>query len=604
MIDSTDLLEALPVAVYTTDATGRITSYNSAAATLWGHRPELGTDKWCGSWKLFWPDGTPLPHDQCPMATTLREGKEVRGVEAVAERPDGTRIPFMPYPTLLRDRNGAITGAVNLLVDLSDRNRADRESARLAAIVASSDDAIISKTLDGRITSWNAAATRIFGYEPNEIIGQHITTIIPLDLRDEENTIVAKLKRGERLEHFDTIRLTKDGRRIDISLTVSPLFDRAGRIIGASKVARDVTERKQTEALQRLLFDELNHRVKNTLATVQSIASQSLQNAANPADFVDSFGGRIEALARAHNLLVEQKLKGADLMELVREQVLIGNANGDRVQSSGPVVTLDPRTAVQLGLVLHELATNARKHGALSTPGGRLDIEWELQSRASRMLKLRWRESGVESVRVPAKRGFGSILIERTLEALGGESVLRYGPGGVSCEISLPLPEESDFALDHAIPTGVVAVESLPAAAPMAHHGKRVLVVEDEPLLAMDLEATISAAGYVVIGPAPNLETARRLIATENLDAALLDGNLAGHPVDELALALKAKAVPFAFVTGYGREALPAGFRDWLLLTKPFNRELLLAELARLSSGGVVSAGPVPDPIVPEKQPA
>ena len=174
MITVTDLLEALPVAVYITDAEGRITSYNRAAAELWGHNPKLGTSQWCGSWRLYWPDGRPLPHDQCPMAIALKEGREVRGVEAIAERPDGTRVRFLPYPTPLRDASGRLTGAINLLMDITGQHDAELQSARLAAIVVSSDDAIISKTIEGRITSWNAGATRIFGYEASEMIGESI----------------------------------------------------------------------------------------------------------------------------------------------------------------------------------------------------------------------------------------------------------------------------------------------------------------------------------------------------------------------------------------------------------------------------------------------
>ena len=185
----TELLEALPVAVYTTDAEGWITYFNDAAVDLWGHRPQLGTDQWCGSWRLYWPDGRPLPRDECPMAMTLKQGRPIRGLEAVAERPDGTRIRFLPYPTPLRNASGQLVGAINLLVDVTERHQADLESARLAAIVASSDDAIISKTVDGRITSWNAGATRIFGHKADEMIGQPITRIIPPELHENEKEI-------------------------------------------------------------------------------------------------------------------------------------------------------------------------------------------------------------------------------------------------------------------------------------------------------------------------------------------------------------------------------------------------------------------------------
>src|SRR5256886_3906016 len=158
MITGTELLEALPVAVYTTDAEGRITFYNRAAAELWGHHPELG--QWCGSWRLYWPDGRPLPHDQCPMAVALKEGREGRGAEAIAERPDGTRVRVLPFPTPPRDPSGRLIGAINLLMDVTERRDAELESARLAAIAVSSADAIISKTIEGRVTSWNAGASR------------------------------------------------------------------------------------------------------------------------------------------------------------------------------------------------------------------------------------------------------------------------------------------------------------------------------------------------------------------------------------------------------------------------------------------------------------
>ncbi len=576
---SAALLEALPVAVYTTDAEGRITFFNEAAATLWGNRPVLGVDRWSGAWRLLTPEGEVLPPDQSPMALTLREGRPVRGIAAVAERPDGTRVPFMPYPSPLRDEAGVLTGGINLLVDTSDRDDVARQSAHLAAIVASSDDAIVSKTLDGRITSWNAAATRIFGYQPEEIIGRPISTIIPPELLGEEQEIIASLRRGERVEHFDTVQLTKDGQRVNISVTISPLRDATGRIVGASKVARDITERKQSEQLQRVLFDELNHRVKNTLATIQAIASQSLRSAQSPSGFVTSFTGRLQALGRAHDLLVERKMKGADLMEIVREQVAIGSFDGSRIHSSGPPVTLDPRSAVQVGLVLHELATNARKYGALSTANGTLAIDWTL-SGDGRLLDLSWEERGGPTLEGPVTRGFGTTLIQKTIESLGGTAALDFPPGGVICDIRLPLGTAEGGVSSLPVPANDrVSPQSAKFA---VLHGKRVLIVEDEPLLAMDLESTLQDAGCVVVGPAANLQAAHRLIATETLDAALLDANLAGHPVGELAAALADKAVPFAFASGYGREALPGAYRDAPLLQKPIDADDLLALLTDL----------------------
>src|SRR6201997_3842809 len=168
------ILDALPTAIYTTDAAGRITYFNEAAAALWGHRPQIGTSEWCGSWKLFWPDGRSLPHGECPMAIAIKEKRIVRGMEAIAERPDGTRVPFEPYPTPIFDSDGDLTGAVNMLIDITDRKRAEQAKQHLAAIVEFSDDAIISINLHGIIQSWNAAAGRIYGYTAREAIGKSV----------------------------------------------------------------------------------------------------------------------------------------------------------------------------------------------------------------------------------------------------------------------------------------------------------------------------------------------------------------------------------------------------------------------------------------------
>ena len=165
------VLDQLPAAVYVTDAEGRIAYFNEAAAALRGYRPRLNTDLWCGSWRLYRLDGAPLPHDQCPMAIALKEKRVVRGGEAVAERPDGTRVPFMAFPTPLFEHSGVLVGAVNMLIDMSERQRAERISHRLAAIIESSDDAIVSKDLNGVIATFNKGAERLFGYFAEEVIG-------------------------------------------------------------------------------------------------------------------------------------------------------------------------------------------------------------------------------------------------------------------------------------------------------------------------------------------------------------------------------------------------------------------------------------------------
>jgi PAS domain S-box-containing protein len=243
-----EMIDALPVAIYTTDAQGRLTHFNRAAVEFSGRTPELGTDSWCVTWKLYYPDGTPMPHDKCPMAIALKEGRVIRDAEAIAERPDGTRVWFTPFPTPLRDAEGKIVGGINMLLDITDRKLAEQASARLAAIVESSDDSIVSKDLNGIITSWNESAERLFGYTADEVIGRPVTILIPPDRLNEEPHILDCLRRGQRVDHFETVRMRKDGSLLDISLTISPVKDSAGRIVGASKIARDITERKRTEA--------------------------------------------------------------------------------------------------------------------------------------------------------------------------------------------------------------------------------------------------------------------------------------------------------------------------------------------------------------------
>ncbi len=575
------LLAALPAPLYTTDLEGRITFFNEAAVAFAGRRPEIG-EKWCVTWRLYNLDGTPLPHDQCPMAVALKEHRPIRGIEAVAERPDGTRIRFLPYPTPLYDTSGQPIGAINLLMDMTEKYRVEALSARLASIVESSDDVIISASLDGEIVTWNRGAERIFGYEAREIIGQPLARIIPPELQGEEKKIFSRIRMGERVEHYETVRLAKDGRRVHVSLTVSPLRDQFGKVIGASKVARDVTSRKEAEELQRLLVDELNHRVKNTLAIIQSIASMSLRHAKNSKDFVDAFSGRLRALASAHGLLMQTELQGAELTELIREQVLLGGAGDERITCLGPKILLDPQMTVHMALVLHELATNARKYGALSTPKGCLSIAWEVRSNGQRSLSLQWVERNGPKVDAPRARGFGSTLIEKTLRGHGGAASVRYVAEGLVCEITLPLPDHLRRNVGGSA-AGKDAYERPKASdEQMGLKGMRIIIIEDEPLVSMDMEAILAAAGCEIVGSAATFERAKALIEQADCNAALLDANLSGDAVDELAAKLTERDISFSFVTGYERTALPQGFRDAIFLKKPFSGDELIRVVGAL----------------------
>ena len=319
-----DVLEALPAAVYTTDTAGRLTFYNQAAVTLWGYRPDPGTATWCGSWRLCWPDGSPMPHDECPMAIALKEERSIHGAEAMAVQPDGSRVPFLAYPTPLRDASGSLIGAINMLVD--------------------------------------------------------------------------------------------------------------------------ITERKQAEARQKILSDELNHRVKNTLAIVQALAAQTLCTSDVPQQDRATFESRLFALSRTHDQLTRARWECADLSSLFHDIIVPYQSSfGDRVRLDGTPVRLAPKTALTLAMMLNELATNAAKYGSLSVPSGRLDVSWSIADRnGERFLAISWRETGGPAVHEPEQRGFGTRFIERgVVQQLRGTAQIDFDPAGLRCTITIPLPADT-----------------------------------------------------------------------------------------------------------------------------------------------------------------
>ncbi len=434
------LVDSLPAAIYATDAAGRITYFNEAAAELWGHRPTLGSSEWCGSWKLFWPDGRSMPHDQCPMAVAIKERRSVRGLDAVAERPDGTRVPFIPFPTPMFDSDGQFVGAVNLLVDISERKHAEAAMYRLAAIVESSDDAIIGKNLQGIITNWNKGAEQIFGYLAEEIIGESIKVLIPPEYQSEEDMILERLRRGERIDHYETVRQRKHGELIDVSLTISPIKDTSGHIIGASKIARDITERKRFEKQLALLGREAEHRSKNVLATVQ--AAVHLTRADSVDEFKRIVGGRIQALASVNALFVQSSWTGAELRSLIKHELAAFSQDRKaQVHIDGPDLILEPDAAQAIAIAIHELTTNAAKYGALSSAKGFIKVAW---SQSAGELIIHWIESGGPTVVTPSRRGFGTNIIERMIQdKLNGTVKYDWRDTGLFCTLVL----RSDFHL-------------------------------------------------------------------------------------------------------------------------------------------------------------
>ena len=311
---------------------------------------------------------------------------------------------------------------------------------RLAAIVESSDDAIISIDLNGVIVTWNKGAERIFGYVPEEIIGKSISTLIPTDRHNEEPALLDRIQHDERIDHYDTVRMRKDGTLVDISLSISPIKDEQDRIIGASTVSRDITERKHHEKYINLLSREVDHLDKNLLAVVQAIVDLTAGD--NVEAVKAAISGRIQALANAHDLLAHSHWQDASLYSIIQKELApYCGENASRAVITGLTIVLGPQAAQSIAVVLHELATNAVKYGALSVPGGHVRVKSSLKSN-NEELNICWTEIQGPKVTPPLREGFGTRVIRMMIKnQLHGDVQFNWHPIGLACIIGFPFLE-------------------------------------------------------------------------------------------------------------------------------------------------------------------
>ncbi|MCP5390033.1 MAG: PAS domain S-box protein [Sphingomonadaceae bacterium] len=518
--------------------------------------------------------------------------------------------------------------------------------ARLAAIVESSADAIVSKTLTGTIMTWNESAERIFGYTADEMIGESVWRLVPADRVAEEEGFLACVARGDKVENVETVRLRKNGSPVFVSMTISPILDDNDVIVGASTITRDVTaihnarerlheseerfraladnmsqfawmadatgwifwynrrwydytgttleqmqgwgwksvhhpdhvdrvvtriqeswdsgepwedtfplrgrdgeyrwflsralpirdeagkivlwfgtntditEQKEREEQIRLLMREVNHRSKNMLALVQAIARQTAT--ADPQDFIELFQERIQGLSASQNLLVQSGWRGAGIVDLVESQLAhFEDLVDNRIRLHGPALILSSSAAQAIGMVLHELGTNAGKYGALSTDTGTVDIVWYEQGDGEeREFHMLWQESGGPEVSTPTRQGFGSVVIEKMVGvSLGSTSDLRFEPHGVCWQLRGP---SAKIVAERppATPTPTNDVE------PTHRRALRVLLVEEDPKRAMIVIEQLQLADHQAIGPASTIDDAFTLLGAESLDCAILGSDL------------------------------------------------------------------------------
>ena len=342
-----------------------------------------------------------------------------------------------------RDINDIIDGTVITFVDISERKQHERARALLAAIVESSQDAIISSDLQGAITSWNMGAETLCGCVAAEAIGQPISVLLAGCLPADWPHMTATLERGERIARFETVRATKEGRKFDVSITISPVREADGQLVGASVVMRDISQRKAAEHKTTLLLGELDHRVKNILAIVSALVTQMQKAGLPPEVFAAELRGRIQSIAQAHGLLSKTERGSMALGAILETELAPYHRPEGDIILTGPDVDLTPRAGLAVALAVHELATNAAKYGSLSLASGRLTVIWKVEEGDQPRLMLTWTETGGPPAHPPTKRGFGTTLIEQAL-AMGFDAVVerQFPESGLRCTIAIPLTDD------------------------------------------------------------------------------------------------------------------------------------------------------------------
>ena len=325
--------------------------------------------------------------------------------------------------------------SIGLVVDITDRKRAEETNALHASTVLSSMDAIFSIDPDLIIQTWNGGAERLYGYSAAEAIGSPLKTICPDELHEEQRGLYAQTMSGKPVL-LETVRRHKDGRLIPVGISGSPIFSPDGRVMGVAAVHRDMTENRAFREHLGFTLRELSHRTKNLLAVVQGLARMIARRSSDIEDFEVRFRGCIQALAHSHDLLVQHDWQGATLQELLRAQLAsFGGIDSKKITVQGPEVTLTPSAMQSLGIIVHELATNATKHGALSSPAGFVTITWNRD--AQNGARVVWREQGGPPVAEPKHKGFGQVVFERIGASLEGNIVTDFRPAGLVCEITI-----------------------------------------------------------------------------------------------------------------------------------------------------------------------
>lgn len=468
-----------------------------------------------------------------------------------------------------------------ILRDITERRAAEaalvESRQRMEAIVESAMDALITIDEQHRILVFNPAAERMFNVVASDAIGTSIERFIPERFRSGHGGHIDRFKEmgatNRRMGALGAVSaLRANGEEFPVEASISHVQVGGARL--GTVILRDITERRANEEARELLAREVDHRAKNALAVVQSVVS--LTRAPTKEAFIEAVRGRISSLGRAHSLLAQNAWQGGDLRQIVTDETA-GYGRAGQVAAQGPGVALKPSAVQPLSLLIHELATNAVKYGSLSVETGRVEIGWTVRDDGE--LQLRWAEDGGPPVTQPGDSGFGSILIREVVtRQLGGDLEIDWPAHGM--RVVATLPGSAYRAELAAGPASAEVVQALRDSRTTARG--RLLVVEDEALIAMALAQDLTKLGWDIVGPAATVSEARRLLADTLPDVAVLDVNLRGELVYPLAEWLRAQRVPFVFCSGYEHLETHSAYDQWPRVRKPVDVQLLDSELLRV----------------------
>ncbi|WP_347302428.1 PAS domain S-box protein [Croceibacterium sp. TMG7-5b_MA50] len=441
-----------------------------------------------------------------------------------------------------------------------------------------------AETLDMEFAS--SAVATIYGTEADAPVrdAKRWTAMIVPEDRDLAQQHLDRARHGKTVMHEFRIQRPLDGAFRWIRDTAFPLRNN-GDVARVGGIAEDVTEAKLAVEHQVVLLAELQHRVRNIMAMIRSMVRRSADGAADVVDYQAMLDGRLLALARVQALLTRQANTGGALRDIVESEVSAQAQGGGQYVLVGPDVQLSPKVVEVLTLALHELATNALKYGALSVPEGRLRVVWApFEKRGRTWLSIDWTEAGAPARGPVTRRGFGSDLIEGKVPyELGGIGKISIEPGGARCRLEFPLTEGESILETDAPSAATVFGGTLDMTGAPDLTGRSVLVVEDDYYLAGDTAAALRSAGATVLGPCPSEDATFDLMDMETPTHAVLDLNLGGGgPNFAIAHALKARGIPFIFLTGYDQDAIPSDLIDVTRLQKPVTLRTIVESVAQL----------------------